>query len=441
MTPAGGFRGAVAAAALLALATPAWRAVAAQEPEVVELDAGGVPVIVKRVPNGVVSAQVFLRGGSANLTPETAGIERLMLEAATRGTERFPKDVFNARLAATGTTIAGTAGHDYSTFALRTVRDSWDEAWDLFADALLRPALVPQEVELARGQILNDVRRRRDNPDLYLREVADSLFFAGHAYAVNPEGTEFGLDHLEADAVHDWHGRRLTKDNLLLVVVGDLDPESVRAKAAAAFESLPAAGDTGRVAGPTPQAPAALAVIERQLPTNYVRGTFRAPGLAEEQDYAAMSLALSLLSDRLFEEVRTKRNLSYAVFSGLSTRLANYGVLYVTAVDPDTTLRVMLDEVRRLQEEAVPDSILEATRNVFETEYWMGLETNEAQAAVLGRYELVGGGWEEAEDFIDEVRAVSADELRRVMQEYVGAIRFAVLGDPARIDRKLFTSM
>ncbi|MFN2432772.1 MAG: insulinase family protein [Gemmatimonadota bacterium] len=137
----------------------------AQQPEVLELDAGGIPVLLERVPNGVVAAQVFIRGGAANLTPQNAGIERLLFEAAERGTEKYPKDLFHARLAGTGTTVSGNAGYDYSTFAMRTVRESWDEAWDLFTQALLKPALPPNEVVLAREQLLNAVRQRRDNPD------------------------------------------------------------------------------------------------------------------------------------------------------------------------------------------------------------------------------------------------------------------------------------
>ncbi|MFN2432771.1 MAG: M16 family metallopeptidase [Gemmatimonadota bacterium] len=250
-----------------------------------------------------------------------------------------------------------------------------------------------------------------------------------------------GVDSLDAEALREWHRRRLTKENLLLVVVGDVDPEDLRAKVQAAFGGLPEEGEAGRRAESRGAAPAELAVVQRALPTNYVRGTFPAPGLADEEDYAALSLALSILSDRLFEEVRTKRNLSYAVAAAISSRLANYGVLYVTAVEPDTTLQVMRDEVRRLREEPVSDTTLAHAKNVFETEHYLGLETNDAQAALLGRYELLGGGWEEARDFVDEVREVTAADVQRVMRAYVSGLRFVVLGDPAKVDRALFTSM
>ena len=155
----------------------------------------------------------------------------------------------------------------------------------------------------------------------------------------------------------------------------------------------------------------------------------------------ALTLATSILSTRFFEEVRTKRNLSYAVFSGLSSRLANYGLLYATAVEPDSAVAVMLAEVRKLKEEPVSSTALEQALSVFVTRYYLGLETNASQAALLGRYELQGGGWEEADEFVDDVREVTPEDLQRVMRRYVSGLHFAVLGDPAKVDRALFTSL
>jgi zinc protease len=210
---------------------------------------------------------------------------------------------------------------------------------------------------------------------------------------------------------------------------------------ATALGPLPATGDTGRsVANPAPGSPA-VSVTERALPTTYVRGYFPAPTLSDEEDYPALTVALNILSTRLFEEVRTKRNLSYAVLAGLSSRLANYGLLYVTSVEPDSAVAVMLAEVRKLKETPVESDALEQAVNVFVTRYYMGLETNADQAAQLGRYELLGGGWEEADDFVDEVRKVTPEDVQRVMRRYVSGIHFAVLGDPSRVDRALFTSM
>ena len=60
---------------------------------------------------------------------------------------------------------------------------------------------------------------------------------------------------------------------------------------------------------------------------------------------------------------------------------------------------------------------------------------------MLGRYELLGGGWKEAADFVDEVREVTPEDVQRVVRRYVNDLHFAVLGNPAKVDRALFTSL
>jgi zinc protease len=391
--------------------------------------------------NQAVAAQLFIRGGAAAVTPETAGIETFLFQASQRGTEKYPKDVYSARLAATGTSVAGTAGYDYSVYALQTVRDSWDAGWDLFSQSLLHPTLPAAELELVRAQLVNAARQRRDNPDAYVRDLSDSLFYQGHPYALNPEGTEQGLSAVTPEQLREWGRRRLTRDNLLLVVVGDVERADLEGKVAEAFGALPETGDAGRPVPAAAATPASVSITERALPTTYVRGYFAAPALSDEDDYAALTVATSILSDRFFEEVRTKRNLTYAVFSGLSSRRANYGLLYVTSVEPDSAVAVMLAEVRRLKDEPVSSTALQQAVSVFVTRYYQALETNAAQAALLGRYELLGGGWEEAEDFVDEVRKVTPEDVQRVVRRYVNDLHFAVLGDPAKVDRALFTSL
>jgi zinc protease len=143
----------------------------------------------------------------------------------------------------------------------------------------------------------------------------------------------------------------------------------------------------------------------------------------------------------LFEEVRTKRNLSYAVFAGVQNARANFGSVYVTAVDPDVTLRVMLAEVRRVQDEPIDPERIGQSINTYLTQYFMGQESNMNQAARLGVYELTGGGWERSESFISRIRAVTPAEIQRVARRYFKNFTFVVVGDPAKIDRKLFTSM
>ena len=421
----------------LAAAVPA----AAQQVAVTEFTVAGVPVILKPVTaNEVVAVRLYLRGGSANLTAATAGIERFIGAMATQGTARYGKDAFADRATAVGVEFGAETERDFTVFSARGVREHWDATWDLFTQAALHPTFPESELGTVREQILNDLRQRTDDPDAFLQKLADSALFAGHPYALNPDGTEPSITALTRADLARWHAARMTRENLLLVVVGNVSRADLQAKVAAAFGGLPARGGGAAVVPALGARTPAVAVAPRELPTNYVTGVFPVPNLADP-DFAPLRVATDILSNRLFEEVRTKRNLSYAVFAGVQNARANFGSVYVTAVDPDVTLRVMLAEVRRVRDELTDPERIGQSINTYLTQYFMGQESNMGQAARLGVYELTGGGWERSESFISRIRAVTPAEIQRVARRYFKNFTFVVVGDPAKIDRKLFTSM
>jgi zinc protease len=432
--------GSLLALALVSAPRPASAQGADARPEVRERVVAGIPVVHLPIQaNDVVAVRLYLKGGSANLTPERAGVENFIALASRRGTERYTRDEFAALAAATGTAIGHEAFPDYTSFNLQAIREHWDAAWDLFTESVRRPTFPEAEVELVRGQILNQLRGRMDNPDAYLALLANDLLYEGHPYALDPLGSIATVEAMTTDDLRQWHAERLTKENLLLVVVGNVSESDLAGKIEDAFGGLPSTGGSARPVPPLAADAPALEITERELPTNYVRGQFAAPDPGHG-DYPAIRIALDILSNRLFEEVRTKRNLSYAVQAGLSQRLANYGILYVTAVQPDTTLQVMLAEVERMKTESISPERLAQSVNVFLTTYWLQQETNMGRAGALGTYEIVGGGWQNAESFADRVRAVTSADIQRVAREYLRNMHFAVIGDPSAIDRALFTS-
>ena len=178
-------------------------------------------------------------------------------------------------------------------------------------------------------------------------------------------------------------------------------------------------------------------VTSRTLPTNYVQGMFTAPPITSPDIYP-MKIAASLLRDRVFEEVRVKRNLSYAPDAFLRSQAANIGGIYVTAVDANQAVRVMRNEITRLQREPVSNDDITGVIGQFLTTYYIGQETNAAQAGSLAEYELIGGGWRNSLDFLAKLRAVTPGDVQRVSQKYMRNIRFVVLGNPANIDKNVF---
>lgn len=407
--------------------------------EVSHFRVGEIDVIHMPTPaNEVVAARLYLRGGSAMLDESLAGIEQLALSVATNGgTESTPKDQFNARLDAVGSSVSYTTNRDFSGYSMRSVRGHFDETWELFEEAIFEPAFPESEIELRRDRQIASIQSIIDNPDRLAGEVARDLAFGDHPYMHRQLGTEENVAAFTRDDLRAWHRTLLAPERMVLVVVGDLERDELAERVSRRLGRLKPTGlELPELPGIDPEVPA-LRVEELDLPTNYILGYFPSPTLGDA-DYPALVLATQHLRDRLFEEIRTKRNLTYAVSSGLGQRGDNVGFLYVTAVDPEATMPVMFSEIERLTEEELDETTLEKVRNVFLTRHYMDLETNASIAGRLGRAELIGGDWRISQRFVDDVMDVTVDDIRRVAETYLRNYQFGVVGDPELVPASVF---
>jgi predicted Zn-dependent peptidase len=98
----------------------------------------------------------------------------------------------------------------------------------------------------------------------------------------------------------------------------------------------------------------------------------------------------------------------------------------------------MLNEINNLKQERVSPDEISGVTGQFLTNYYLGQETNVAQAGELARYELSGNGWRNSFDFLNKVREVKPEDVQRVSQKYMKNLRFIVLGNPTSINRGIF---
>ena len=405
---------------------------------VTEFDVNGMKVLVKRRPaSATVAAGLFFRGGVRNLNAQNAGIENFMLAAATAGSTAFPRVTMRRELASTGSSIGSGANYDFSVLSLATTREHFDRSWEIFTDVALRPAFAPEDVELARERILTSLRNTTDDPDGFLQYLANRTINAKTPYENDPSGTIETVTAFKPADLRAYHNSAMQASRLLMVVVGDVDPALVRQRITNSFGKLPRGTYKEPAAPALDFTKATLDVTQRALPTNYIQGEFAAPSV-NNPDYYAMRVATTILRDRVFEEVRVKRNLSYAPSADMGTTMANTGSIYVSAVDANQAVRVMLDEIQKLKTQAVDAREISGVSGQFLTTYFIGQETNAAQAAELARYELIGGGWRNSFQFLNRVREVKASDIQAVANKYIKNLRFVVVGNPASIDRTIF---
>src|SRR6266851_6286533 len=208
------------------------------------------------------------------------------------------------------TVIGDSASYDYSVLSFTCTRANFDRSWEIFTDVALHPSFTKDDVGLLQARLVASLRGDTDDPDTYLQRLQERVAYAGHPYLNRPEGTADTIGKLTAEDLRAYHQKIMKTSRLLLVIVGDLDASQLKTRITASFGKLPRGDYKPQMPPPLSFTSSSVDVTTRELPTNYIQGMFTAPPITSPDIYP-MRVASSLLRDRVFEEVRVKRNLSY----------------------------------------------------------------------------------------------------------------------------------
>ncbi|WP_207427181.1 pitrilysin family protein [Pedobacter sp. SYSU D00535] len=391
-------------------------------------DVAGIKVILKPTVKEVIDVNMYYRGGVANYPATQAGIENLALAAtAEAGTKKYPASAFKDRADAYGIDIGGSSGYDFGTVSMTCISRFFNEGWDLFAEAVANPVFDEREVGMLKEKLVSGIKQSESDPDERIEQLAMQNAYTGTPYATDPKGNETSLAGINAAAAKNYYyNTLLNKNRMFIVVVGKISKEDLTKKIMASFASLPSKAFKP-VSLKAPATAGKLLSESRELATNYITGTIDAPPVSSS-DYLPFRLAISNLSTRLFREIRTKRNLSYAPYAYTTTRMMPYAVMYVSTTDPKASVEVMLNELKDLRDYGFTEEELKSGKSNFITNNYMKEESSGAIAAALGNAEVLGD-WRIADEAAERINKVTLKEMNEVLKKYVKTIRWSYLGD------------
>jgi predicted Zn-dependent peptidase len=403
-----------------------------------EFDVNGIKVILKSSPKEVVSVSLYVKGGTANYSKEQEGIDNFALNLAlSGGTTSMDKIAFSSAMNKIGARIGANSDYDYSQISLTCVKQFWDESWNLYADAIMNPAFEEGQYSILKEQLIAAAKQQSTDPDTQLRNSAMANVFKGKNYAKIAEGTEESLTKISLEHLKEYYKNLLGKNRIFVVVAGDVSQEDISKKITATFGLLPD-GTLPVLEEPTIINEPTNVIIDKDIETNYIRGYMTAPKM-DSKEGVAMIIAMQILSDRLFVEIRTKRGLSYApaAFYARGIVANPYNVIYVSSIDPKQSIKVMVDEIDKLRSEGYSPKELMDVKQSFLTQHYMGLETMALQAGNLGLAELKGN-WKMAEEFANIVNDITLLDINQAMVNYSNAISWTYLGKKDMISEEDF---
>lgn len=394
----------------------------------------GIEVIMKPTVKDIINVSVYFKGGVTNYAPEKAGIENLALSGAPEcGTKLFSKDAFKNKADKFGINVYGSSTYDYGSISLNCISKYFNEGWSLLADAVANPVYNEKDLELLKQKIISGIKNIDADPDSKIEKMAITNSFKNTPYAIDPTGNLNTVNDLSAQEVKDYYyNTLLNKNRMFIVVVGKISKEEITNKIKKAFSNLPSVSYSAFKYETPEIASNSLHAEPRKLATNYIIGVVNAP-LFTSEDYAANSLAVTAFSDKLFTEIRTKRNLSYAPYAATVRMQMPYNFMYVSTTNPKASVEVMVNELNRIITKGFSQKEFTDTKNLYITASYMKEESTDRMAQSLGKDEILGN-WKMEEEFIDKIQKTTPAHMTNVFKKYIKGINWNYLGDEKAAD-------
>lgn len=411
----------------------------------------GLKVLVKqdkRAPIAVV--QLWYKVGSSYEHNGSTGLSHVVEHMMFKGTQKHPTGEFNRIIAENGAEDNAFTGQDYTAYYQIIAADRLEVAFELESDRVRNLTLPPAEFK-KELQVVKEERRWRteDKPTALTYEQFAAVAFLSSPYHNPVIGWMADLDAMKIEDLQAWYKRWYAPNNATLVVVGDVEPNKVYELAKKYYGPLQ---PTEAIEPPKPQTEVVqkgLRTLKVKAPAElpYLMMGYKVPGLInakEKYEPYALDVLASILdggnSSRLAKELIRGKEIASEASAGYSGdgRLAD---LFILSGMPtkgeklETVKAALLEQVAKLQTEVVSaDELARVKAQVIAGEIYQR-DSQRHQATLLGSMETVGLGYKLADEYVDNILAVTPEQIQAVAKKYLveDGLTIAEL-DPQPID-------
>jgi zinc protease len=384
-----------------------------------ELHGGAQLHVLPRRQLPVVAARASLLGGLLSEAASNSGITAFMSSMWLRGTRSHAAAGFAEAAESRAAEIDAFSGRSSFGLTLEATSDQLEVSLDLFTEALLEPAFDREELEHERSETLAAIERREDRLAQRAFMLFSELHFQHHPYRMPTLGSAAAIRALDRDAVRAHHERLVRAGNLVLAVVGDVEPDRVARHLSARLSEL----DARAFEAPDPPAEAPPGEIRRaelhkdRAQAHLVIG-FRGVTVRDDDRFALEVIAQLLAGQggRLFLDLRDRRGLAYAVNAVNVEGVApGYFAVYIATAPEklDEARSGLLAELDRLRHEAPKDAEIERARRYLTGSHAIDQQRNAVQAAQIGLNALYGLGPDAAMRYPAQIANVGRDDIAR----------------------------
>jgi len=407
------------------------RSVAFPKPVEETLPNGLRVIVVERRESPLVSAQLIIKNGGEVDPSELAGLADMTANLLTKGTQTRDATQIAQQIESLGASLDSGARWDSSFANVSVMSSKTAQAMEILADVIRHPTFKSEEVERLRQQYLDNVTLALGDPGSLARMVAARVVFGDSPYGHPISGTSESLTRITAADIAKMHGRYYRPDNAILIIGGDINAKDGFALATKYF------GDWQKPTTPLPSVSAAMesasskggriVVIDKPDAGQAAVYLARTGINRKDPDFFRGIVSNSVLSGysgRLNQEIRIKRGLSYGAASTLDAR-RDVGPFVASAQTKNESgaqvADLLLGEIGRLSSAPPADVELTPRKAVLIGSFSRNLETASGLVGQVGSLALYGLGLDEINRYINNVQAISADDIKNFASKTLDA--------------------
>ncbi len=410
--------------------------------------ANGVRLVTEQMPHvRSVAIGVWLMRGSRHEPSDHAGIAHFVEHMLFKGTPTRSAEAIAQQVDSIGGQLDAFTSKEYAGYYVKVLDEHLPIAVDILADLIANPLFADTDIEREKKVILEEIKMVEDTPDDLVHEIFSEGFWAGHPLGRPILGTPASVTELDRPTLTRYFGQTYVASNFVVVAAGHLEHDRVRELLDGALNNLPKDGPPASLT--TPVTAAAIQVRHKELEQSHVCfGTAALPQHHPDRHaaYVLNTVLGGSMSSRLFQNVREKRGLAYAVFSGLSA-YQDAGALSIYAGCANEAVAELIDvvvaEIRQVKAEGLDEAELRRAKDHLKGSLMLSLESTSSRMSHLARQEMYGDETDTLDEMLAAIERVSDKDVERLANRFFSddALAVTVLGnvDGLKVTREQLT--
>ena len=410
-----------------------------------EVMPSGLRIVTMENPGSqTVSVNVFISAGSLDESPETTGMAHFYEHMFFRGTPTLSGLEFKKAIEDNGGITNATTAKDMTHYFIALPAEKAERGLELLADALIRPELDQEGIDVERDVVLEEYRISEDNPGRIAIEGLYRLAYGDHPYALSTIGTKERIKAYNREDFLQWRNNHYGPARCTVVVVGDISAQRMAQKAKLLFAPFKGSDLQKRKLQDPPSPPIEPVYSEGSGPVSsaVLMLGFPAPSAHEKEDVYGLDVLSFLLGQgphsKLHKELVKSQKIANSVdVSYLTPR--QRGLMIVSAVgetkQAEKIREAILQQVKAVREgDFTEEELLRAKAHLLQT-FYQGNETNSGKADTIGFYSALGvpGFWK---TYPDAIEKVSRQDVMKAAAKYLDSGHWGYTLKPSRGARR-----